>query len=219
MAVASASSFSPALSGPVHPQPLVRRLRSETAYAAPGPTDRPPRSWRAVQLINSPGAPLQHLAAAGDSALTIEVAQSHSRDSGSRLTAGLIVRRPVPSQFRWQASMLECTSPPPRSNILLSTTNGVGRSVNLKGIIVDSSTSARLGRPSDFIRVHSQPCPSATDSDSFGKPHCRRIRSQSNRIRRMLHHSPMVSKQTSRPRSKTLKTPSSPPIFLPEVRH
>jgi hypothetical protein len=39
---------------PLFPNPLVRHLKSETAYAARGPTDRPPRSWRATHFNQFP---------------------------------------------------------------------------------------------------------------------------------------------------------------------
>jgi hypothetical protein len=39
---------------PKFPAPLARHLKSEAAYAARGPTDRPPRSWRATHFNQFP---------------------------------------------------------------------------------------------------------------------------------------------------------------------
>lgn len=67
----------------------------------PEPTDRPPRSWRAIHRRAIPLTRRcnNHLAAAGTASVK-SLGQCHSRDSGSRLPAGLIVRRPVHPRVR-----------------------------------------------------------------------------------------------------------------------
>src|SRR4029450_2295338 len=118
--------------------PHVSMVRTERP-TPPEPTDRPPRSWRAIHRRAIPLTRRcnNHLAAAGTASHNHHVGGSgwlprlwFETDGRTDSATASTVPSPTVS-IDARAHMIASSK-----NISLSTMNGIGRSVNLKGIIV-----------------------------------------------------------------------------------
>jgi len=118
--------------------PMLSTVRARRP-TPPEPTDRPPRSWRAIHRRTIPLTRRRnnHLAAAGTASVNHDVGGSVSLprlwfETDGRTDSATASTVPSPTvNIDVRAHMIASSK-----NILLSTRNGIGRSVNLKGIIV-----------------------------------------------------------------------------------